>query len=199
MKKIMVLGEYCDTADHPIYPVESVIRELFEERGEVCCTADFEKLEDQDLLVIYNDKWEEALSSEKVSQILEFVSSGKTVIAIHCGIFYLQANSEFAALTAGRFYHHPPRCTLSYYLADESQEGAAFSLFEEPYLFHFVPEISKEVFLMAKYNNEWLPAGWKLRFGKGEFVYLAPGHDRESFESPVYREIILKHVKEALN
>lgn len=199
MKRIAIYGEYRTDADHPFYRVEKFFKELFGELGEVHCISDYRtgvSLENYDLLILYNDTWEEKLPPESVSRLLQFVSEGKTIIGIHCGIFYLQANPEFQPLIAGSFYHHPPRTKMKYYLADHTSgtEGKCqFELWEEPYLFRFSENVSKKVFLLAEYEDEYLPAGWMTDFGKGHFIYFAPGHDLDSFLEAAYCEILLKY------
>ena len=204
MKKIALFGEYRENADHPFEPVSETFHDLLDGLADVSYIADYRKpidLESFDLLILYNDTWEEPLKPDMLEKILCFAASGKTIMAIHCGIFYLQANHELLPLTAGRFYHHPPRCTLQYLVAEgeaPDAERVSFSLFEEPYLFHFSDAVPRQVFMVAEYQGAFLPQAWKTVYGKGQFVYLAPGHDKNSFCDPVYRAVLQKCVRETL-
>lgn len=199
MKHIAVLGEYREDADHPFGNVEKELKSIFHALGEVEILQDNKKEEwnllKYDLLVIYNDVWEEPVEANRIAALLEYAASGKTIMAIHCGIFYFQANSEFLSLIGGRFYHHPPRCEMTYLTGMES----SFTLYEEPYLFHFTENVAKDVFLVCRYGENFLPAGWSVPYGKGKFIYFAPGHDSDSFSNKEYIKLIRTYAKRALD
>lgn len=190
MHDFLIIGEFREEADHPIYPVKDILYEIFQPYCQPefiearRCTPDV--ISKSKMMVLYNDTWEEPLSRELVASILDYTASGRTLLAIHCGIFYLQSNPEFLSLTAGRFYHHPPRCNMEY----ETAQNERFTLYEEPYLFRFTENVERNVFLIANYEGRFLPQGWSVQFGKGQFIYLAPGHDSKTFENTQYQNLL---------
>jgi type 1 glutamine amidotransferase len=202
----IVIGNYLEAPYHKLGSIEGELRSILSTSGELTFTEDrayfdYEKLSRFDICILYVDCWEKRLSEEQMAGLLSYTASGGKLLIIHNGISY-QNNPEFAQLVGGKFIGHPPYQKLSYKIVKGEHpivEGITdFEMEEELYTFELDNLCDKEILMTATEGVSTAPAAWVKAYGKGKVVYLAPGHDKRSFENESFRKLIENSVLWAL-
>jgi len=197
-KQILIVGDTKE--DAPYHPLDeamrSVLARLFAPLGFVTFTTDeqaFDYLDptSTDICVSFVDRWKSELSQAGLENIKHFMQEGNLFLVLHHGLSY-QTTDAFARMVGARFISHPDMQTLSF-TWDTShplcKEQKGFSLYEEPYRFELFDD-DKQIFLWFESDGNRHPAGWSKRYGKGDLVYLMPGHDTRSFVHAGYRNVL---------
>jgi uncharacterized protein len=137
--------------------------------------------------------WNKKLELKEISGLLCFVASGGGLLVIHNGISY-QSNAEFSQLVGAKFIGHPPYQKIFYKVGEKEHSILEcvhdFEMDEELYNFELDNFCDKEILLTASDGINYSPAVWVKRFGNGKVVYLAPGHDINSFKNDSFRSLI---------
>lgn len=161
--------------------------------------------ETRTLLVSYTDCWRNAPDDAQVAAILNHVTNGGGLLAVHCGIS-LQSRHELAQMIGGRFTGHPPMQDLRFHPATPADQlfvrppdrehpeyprvegpGAPSILItEEPYQFEMAPLAGVTVTWTYEMNGKRYPAAWVRRFGKGRVAFAMPGHWQASMAHTGY-------------
>lgn len=194
----IVIGDYLAAPYHKLSSVENELRDILSSNVDLSFTEDrayfnYEKLSRFDICILYVDCWEKRLSHEQMAGLLCYTASGGKLLIIHNGISY-QNNPEFAQLVGGKFIGHPPYQKLNYKIVKDEHpivKGISdFEMEEELYTFELDNLCDKEILMTASEGVSTVPAAWVKTYGKGKVVYLAPGHDRKSFENASFKKLI---------
>lgn len=197
-KKALLVGEYSSPDWHPLKNVDQQIISILKAGYEIYATEDYdqflaENLKQYDLVISYVDKWKGSATSEQVAGLITYVSNGGSFLVIHNGIA-LQSRYELLQLIGARFTGHPPFRKIDFTVTDGEHpimKGIdSFSMDEEPYEFELVSHHKQQILLEYTDGEKLRPAAWTHEYGLGRVVFLMPGHQVESFEHPVYRQIL---------
>ena len=198
-ERIVLMGTGSEATWHPLSAVEGEFRSLFADLGNVEVALNPSRLVSVDedgtrLLVCYADTWEAALTDDQTAGLLRFSAGGGKLLVIHNGMSY-QKRQEFQALAGAKFTGHPPmtvmpfRCTAPEHPVCRNL-APVWELEEEPYRFEFHSAVDVQVLYDYQHEGAWYPAAWTTHFGRGDAVYLMPGHNAASFRHPPYRELV---------
>jgi uncharacterized protein len=200
--KAIVIGDYSNPAYHPLKNIEGSLKDVLSDKVNLTFTEDrdffnYEKLSEFKLCILYVDSFGKKLSSSHIAGLLAYVLNGGGLLVIHNGISY-QDNAEFAQLVGAKFINHPPYQKLKYKVQGVVHpilEGIEdFEMEEELYTFEFDNFSNHEVLLHASNAEITMPAAWFKNYGSGRVVYLAPGHDVNSFSNSTFRQLIANSV-----
>ena len=118
-------------------------------------------------------------------------------MCLHNGI--IVGDYELAQMFGAKFTMHPPYSELEFRVSAEAHpildEVDGWVMGDEPYQFDFDSFHEKTMLLEYQYEGRSWPAGWVSRYGLGNMVYLAPGHDARSFQNPMYRRLLTNSCK----
>jgi len=153
-------------------------------------------------------KKEEAAKLEQ--NLIDFVASGKGLIAIHGAITFLNNSEKFGDMLGGSFDFHPKQQEVVCTPVDPKHplvkafDGKPFVHVDEPYLFKgaytkknfrplMVMDTSK---LDCGKKTEAVQAdvryiAWIKKHGKGRVFYCSPSHNSQSFDDPRLMQFML--------
>lgn len=192
MKRILVFGMYESAMYHPLTGVDAYINSImpdmeftFTEQILDLCDVD-----EYDGVISYWDDWEEPIPGQASEALYQYVEQGGSLLLLHNGIS-IQLQEPLKKMMGGSFITHPQQEEITFVLKEnEFTKGCSnFTLVEEPYQFA-LEEDEKDIFMTYIYRGEEYPGGWKKEFGKGEVIYLTPGHTPEKFENEAYTKLI---------
>jgi type 1 glutamine amidotransferase len=201
MKKLLVIGEY-NALYHPLSALEEQLKSILSDEFVLEFTEnynnlDYNELKNYQAIISYTDCWDNGPSTGFAAALQCYIITGGSLLVIHNGIS-LQKKYEMAQMIGAKFMGHPERTNLRY--TDFNQEHpimngiTEFSLYEEPYQFEFDPFVEKTVLFYYTYEDTQYTAAWAHNYGKGNIVYLSPGHDSSIFECTEFRKIIRNSV-----
>ncbi|HHX43633.1 MAG TPA: ThuA domain-containing protein [Chloroflexi bacterium] len=123
---------------------------------------------------------------------LEYVRSGKGLLAIHSGTASYQDRPVLRGLLGGVFLRHPPQCDVTV----TPKEGhplvagaTAFTVKDEHYLMALDDETA-DVFLTTASEHGTEPGGWTRTEGEGRVCVLTPGHNVEVWLHPSFQALL---------
>lgn len=192
MKKILVFGQYKDAMYHPLTGVDTYLKRIIPE-AELVCTEnimDVCGVSQYDGVISYWDDWKNPVPKEVSEALYQYVEKGGSILILHNGIS-IQLQEPLKKMAGGCFTTHPKQEEITFVVKNhELTQGCQdFSLVEEPYQFE-LDDDGKELFMTYMYREKEYPAGWRKTFGKGEVIYLTPGHTPEKFEDKEYTKLI---------
>lgn len=201
MKKTILIGDRSHYNCHPITNIENNLPSILGPEFTISISEDyisFVGLDEYDLCILYNDRWDYMLTDAECAGMLTFVANGGGLLIIHNGISVC-GRREMMKLSGAKYEGHPERCRLSFINAAPEHPIMAgiseFTLNEEPYQYVFDNMSGRRPLMKykcGKYSND---AGWIHTCGLGRIVYLMPGHDSSAFDNEQYRRIISKSAK----
>lgn len=133
--------------------------------------------------------------------LIDFVASGKGIMAVHGGIVFLNNSDDFGNMIGGSFVKHPKLQRITLSAVDpkhplvEAFKGEDFNHTDEPYLFYkayddkkFRPLLEMDVSKLDAKAQKAMKGGkryvsWIKKHGKGRVFYVSPSHQPESYES----------------
>lgn len=192
MKKILVLGMYEKAMYHPLTGVDQYLESIlpdvqftFTEQITDLCRS-----EEYDGVISYWDDWKHPIPGEVSLALQQYVKNGGNLLVLHNGIS-VQLQEPLAKMIGARFLTHPAQEEIAFYLKEHvlTKGCRNFQLVEEPYQFHMEND-SKDVFMHYVYQGKEYPAAWQKRYGKGEIIYLMPGHTPEKFQNQEYTKLV---------
>jgi uncharacterized protein len=147
--------------------------------------------------------------------LLEFVSHGKGLVAIHGATTMLNRSAKFTEMIGAAFDYHPPNQELTIRTVHEDHPMVAafrgkgpFVHRDEPYLFNGPYEaMNFRPLLVMDAESVKDPSGrfadrpryvaWIKRHGDGRVFYCSPSHFPESYESTTLLQFLLDGVQYA--
>lgn len=197
MKKILVFGMYERAMYHPLTGVDEYLKNTMpgmeftftEQILDLCNVGKY------DGVISYWDDWNEPIPEEAAVALYQYVEKGGVLLLLHNGIS-IQLQESLEKMVGGRFLTHPEQEEITFLVKESvlTDECHSFSLVEEPYQFELEQD-EKDIFLTYLYRGKEYPAGWHKTFGKGELIFLTPGHTPEKFENQEYTRLIQNCMK----
>lgn len=140
-------------------------------------------------------------AAELEKSLIDFVSNGKGLLAVHGGVVFLNNSDNFSEVLGASFVRHPKLQRITLTAVDpkhplvQAFKGEPFIHTDEPYLFNkaydkknFRPLLELDVSkLDAKTQKAIGPerryVSWIKKHGRGRVLYISPSHQPESYES----------------
>jgi uncharacterized protein len=151
----------------------------------------------------------EAKATELEKSILDFVRSGKGLVAIHGASTMLKRSPEFTDMMGCAFDYHPPSQPVEITQVDPNHPLVAafngktpFIHTDEPYCFKgtYADKDFRPLLVMDnkkikdsrdRFHNDIRYVAWIKRYGKGPVFYCSPSHYPESYESATLLQFLL--------
>jgi Uncharacterized protein conserved in bacteria len=201
-KKIIIIGDYEIAKWHPLKGVDEHLIKILD-GYDITIKADYSELtscelKQYDLLICYTDAWRTTGTKQAVGAILSYIAEGGKILSLHSGII-MRTTPEMELMQGARFTGHPEACDLVYTPTESTHaimNGITqFTIFEEPYRFAMDELAEPEMLLTYSHEGADYPAAWVLPYGMGDVVYLSMGHSAKSFETEMFRKMILNSVE----
>ncbi len=127
----------------------------------------------------------------------DYVFQGGGLVALHSVSASFKQTKNFAPFLGGKFKsHYPVQKFVVHSSLLEPQLFSAqqsFELKDEIYTHDFYGEVS--VHFYTEFENKNIPLVWSKKWGKGNIVYLSPGHKASSLENPAFQKILLQSMQ----
>ena len=189
MKKVLLLGDYKLATWHPLRGVDDELIRILDQYCITICedypSLTLEKLKEYDVVINYIDNWGKRGSADCAGALISYVAGGGSLMTIHNGII-IRNHPEMDQMMCGTFTHHPKHQVLKYSIARShplTKKLKAFEMDEEPYMFKMSALVEPDILLEYELDGEKYPAVWLRNFGKGKMIYIAPGHNADSFKN----------------
>ncbi|HOF32707.1 MAG TPA: ThuA domain-containing protein [Spirochaetota bacterium] len=198
MKKIIIFGSNTEATYHPINPVRDYFTSALSGGYEIIFSdniSDISKLSSGEFrcAISYFDLWDKTIPDQVIQQIHSFIKYGGGFLVIHNGIS-LQSNHRFRDIIGAEFKEHPVYQKINYHVSKKhfiTENIDDFSINEEPYIFNFYDFDSFNVIIEStSEDGTSSPSLWIKDTGKGRIAYLAPGHDKKTFENENIQKLI---------
>ena len=144
-----------------------------------------------DVVAIYRDDGD--LPPEQEAALVNFVESGKGLVAIHCASHCFRNSSKYTAtLVGGRFHHHGTG-TFRARILDASHPAMkgvhSYEGWDETYVHD---QLADDILVLMgrDENGRTEPYTWVRRQGKGRVYYTALGHDERAWKHPAFHRLI---------
>ena len=188
MKKALLLGDYTLSTWHPLRGVDTELTRILDEY-QIDITEDYpsltlEKLQQYDFVINYFDNWGKRGNADCAGAILAYVALGGSLMTIHNGII-IRNHPELEQMIGGAFINHPTHGMLKYEISQShplTKTVIPFEMDEEPYMFKMAELVEPSVLLTFDYKGDKYPAVWLRSYGMGKSIYIAPGHNADSFK-----------------
>ncbi len=149
-----------------------------------------EILEDYDALMIYANH--DSITSTQEKTLLEYVSSGKGLLAIHSASYCFRNSDEYISLVGAQFLSHDtatftPQITNRDHPITNALEH--FTSWDETYL-HQKHNTDRIVLMEREEGDSSEPWTWVREYGQGRVFYTASGHDERTWRQPEFQELI---------
>ncbi len=154
-----------------------------------------------DGLVLYAniDRIEDA----QAQAVLDYVTSGKGFIPLHCATFCWRNNSDMVALMGAQFQRHGGQVFTT--VVAEPQHPimkgyGSFTSWDETYIHHLHNEENRTV-LEYRVEGEQAdgkdgePWTWVRTHGQGRVFYTAWGHDERTFTNPGFQNLVERGIR----
>jgi len=153
-------------------------------------------LDDYDLFVFSMTPSEFSAAEEEA--LVSFVKSGKKFMGIHSATVMSPERTEYIDMIGGRFIHHSPYHEFPVKVVDPENpivEGVQdFKITDELYVLDRAPE-GANVLLTAFWEERDQPMLYLKKYGDGEMLYNALGHDTAAYENPSFKRIVVQGIK----
>lgn len=138
-------------------------------------------------------------SAEKA--ILDFVSSGKGILPIHCASYCFRNSPEYVKMVGGQFWRHTMDTVQTNVVSPyhETMRGLKpIKSFDETYL-HSQLQPDNNVLMMRqigadqakdKPGEKFEPYTWTRKYGLGNVFYTAYGHDENTWGNVNFQQMI---------
>jgi len=143
-----------------------------------------------------------AVHDSALASMRAFLARGGGVLAIHVGASTFMDMPEWELVTGMRWIQgvsmHPPLGPAHVLVHPERHAIAAplhdFDLIDERYC-HLRLAADVVPFVSHTYEDTNQPLAWARMYGNARVVTDALGHDIDSFDSPVHRELLLRSLR----
>lgn len=201
MGKILLLGDITRPRYHSLQEIDPLIDRI-REQHDLLVSEDYQEITKDylgafDLIINYIDNWEDRGNREVEQIICDYVTDGGRILTVHCGIIVKSA-TRLLSLHGACFRGHEAYSLLKYKKAQDhfiTNNMESFCIYEEPYEFDFINSRTLELFLVYERNNKTYPAGWTVMEGKTKLVYLALGHDKNTFVEKPVQELFMRSIE----
>lgn len=133
------------------------------------------------------------ITPDQEKALLDFVESGKGLVAIHCASAMFTNSEKYIAMVGGQFQKHGTGDFTAEILQPEHpvMKGLQpFSTWDETYV-HTNHNTTNRTVLMERVDAQGRePWTWVRTQGKGRVFYTAYGHDERTWNNPGFQKLI---------
>src|SRR5262249_29641228 len=179
-----------DELDAPLARAGIVMDFTFE-----CADLRADVLSRYDALLIYANHDE--IAPEQEQALLDFVESGRGLVALHCASYCFRNSPKYVALVGGQFDHHSMGEFTTHTIAPDhaALRGVEeFKTTDETYV-HRALAADRTVLQTRDENGKPEPYTWVRSQGKGRVYYTALGHDSRTFTQPAFHEQVIQAIR----
>ncbi len=156
-----------------------------------------------DALLIYAN-WD-SLPPAQEKVLLDYVKSGKALIAVHCASYCFRNSAEYVKMVGGQFWRHKMDSITTTFTQPNHPilSGLkSFTAFDETYL-HDKLQADNNVLAVReikadqatdKPNQKTEPYTWTRTYGKGKVFYTAYGHDERTWNLTGFHDLLEKGI-----
>lgn len=132
------------------------------------------------------------VDDQVATAFVEYVRSGRGLVAIHSGTAGYQEQHILRGLLGGVFDRHPEQCKVGVVPNGEHRLGADAVAFEEKdeHYMMLLDDPAVDVFLTTHSEHGEQPGGWTRAVGAGRVCVLTPGHNLAVWLQPGYQTLI---------
>ena len=147
-------------------------------------------LEQYDGLIIYANY--DSITAPQEKALLQFVSSGKGFIPLHCASYCFRNSDDVVEMIGGQFKSHRYDSFSSVIVEPEHpvmKNIHSFSTKDETYVHD---KLSKNIHVLTERveGSHREPYTWVRQYGKGRVFYTAYGHDEVTFNNPQFLQLV---------
>ncbi|MGD9644534.1 MAG: PVC-type heme-binding CxxCH protein, partial [Pirellulales bacterium] len=156
---------------------------------------DNDKLDGFDCLLVFRDSGD--VTAEQEGALLQFVESGRGLLAVHCASHCFRNSTRYTALVGGRFLRHDSGTfrTLVVDRQHAALRGAGgFETWDETYV-HNELTADRQVLMVREHEGGYEPYTWVRRQGDGRVYYTALGHDERTWRHPDFHKLLVAAVR----
>jgi putative membrane-bound dehydrogenase-like protein len=148
------------------------------------------RLAEYDALAIFRDSGD--LPPAQEAALLDFVESGKGLVAIHCASHCFRNSDRYTALVGGRFLRHTTGVFRARILDAQhpAMQGVhSFESWDETYV-HNQLAGDLRVLMVREEAGGYEPYTWVRDQGKGRVFYTALGHDERTWKQEGFHRLL---------
>lgn len=150
-------------------------------------------------LVIYANH--ERISPQQELALLDFVASGKGLVALHCASACFQNSPAYVELVGAQFQRHGS-ATFRTILADPPHSITrgldGFESWDETYVHTKHNEKDRTVLEWREEGDRKEPWTWVRTHGVGRVFYTAWGHDQRTWKHPRFQQLVERGIRWAV-
>ncbi|WP_461129525.1 PVC-type heme-binding CxxCH protein [Spirosoma aerophilum] len=159
-----------------------------------------ENLNKYDGLLIFAN-WD-SIGKPQEKALLDYVSSGKGLIPVHCASYCFRNSSEYVdKVVGGQFWRHKMDTIQTHFTQPNNPIVAglpSFKAFDETYL-HSHLQADNNVLAVRDIKADQAadkpgvkeePYTWTRQYGKGRVFYTAYGHDERTWSQPGFQQLL---------
>lgn len=148
-----------------------------------------ENIKKYDLVISYSTRL--TMNKEQEQGLVNFIESGKGLVAIHCGVDTFRDSDAYWKLVGGRFFKHGHEL-FKVNITGKSHpivKGLSdFEINDESYCDEFSPE--SKCIVLARRDKDSEPSVWVQYYGKGRVFVTGLGHDKVAWDNPTFQELV---------
>jgi putative membrane-bound dehydrogenase-like protein len=148
-----------------------------------------------DAVAIYRDSGD--LPPKQEAALLEFIESGKGLVAIHCASHCFRNSDKYTALVGGRFLRHGTgvfRARIIDAQHPAVQGVKSFESWDETYVHNQLADDIR-VLMVRKEQGGYEPYTWVRQQGKGRVFYTALGHDERTWKQEGFHKLLEQGIR----
>ncbi|MBX3240309.1 MAG: ThuA domain-containing protein [Chitinophagaceae bacterium] len=174
---------------------EILMQEYFKKGINISYTTDPDNMLDDDFslydgLILYANH--DSITPEQNTALLNFISSGKGFIPLHCASWCFRNSPEAVALIGGQFKTHQYDSFPAVLLKPEHpvlKDVPAFETEDETYVHDQLAD-DIEVLTERVEGDHHEPYTWVKSHGRGRVFYTAYGHNEKTFVNPGFLQLV---------
>lgn len=153
-------------------------------------------LADYDGIIVYANTT--AIAPDQEQALLDFVASGKGLIALHCASYCFLNSPKYVELVGAQFSKHGTGTFRTQFTASDHPILRGFGGFEswdETYVHTKHNETNRTVLEYRVDGATKEPWTWVRTHGRGRVFYTAWGHDRRTWGHPGFQNLIERGIR----
>lgn len=173
----------------------------------------FEDISDwpYEVIILYN--MSQKISEKRRDNFLELLNQGVGLVVLHHAIAAFQEWPEYVKIIGTKYWlqdtttedgvFHPISqwkhdVAMEFHIEDPDHPIVAgmedFILIDETYKGHDV-EADNHLLLSCETEGSQKEVAWVRHYGNARVCYIQPGHDAQSFNNPIYRQLVAQAIQ----
>lgn len=129
--------------------------------------------------------------------IVDYVSKGKGLLAIHSGVVGYDQVPGLQSLLGGTFTHHPRQCpvTIEPLQGHPLSHGVAPATLIDEHYFIALHDPQVDVYMTTRSEHGDQPGAWRRTAGAGRVAVMTPGHNLPVWQHPAFQGLLLNTLR----